>query len=80
MNSDEVKGLRIQRSKLMAELDRVNNLLNQWDLDESTWTPRSAKGTPREEFYRQAERDQIRSGEYRNTDSNGNYVTPENKQ
>jgi hypothetical protein len=79
MNSDEVKGLRIQRSKLMAELERVNTLLNQWDLAEPTWTPKSAQGTPREDFYRQAERDSIRSGSYRNTDSNGNYVTPEDK-
>lgn len=32
------------------------------------WVPKSAKGTNREQFYKDAEND------FRNTDSNGNYV------
>ncbi len=83
MNTDEYKALRLRRSKLQAEIASINARLDAYDYgtelkdSEETWMPLGAKGTPREEFYKQAERDSIRSGSYRNTDSNGNYVTPE---
>jgi len=38
--------------------------------DRDFWAPRTARGTSREQFYKDAEND------FRNTDSNGNYVTP----
>lgn len=71
MTQDELKGLRLRRTQLMAELDRVNGLLSDLDaglspaesitLRQTTkgWVPRSAVDTPREEFYKQAERDSI---------------------
>lgn len=90
MRIDEYKALRLRRSQLQAEIASINARLDAYDfggpLDDppprqdpikDDWVPRSAKGTVREEFYKQAERDSVRSGSYRNTDSNGNYVTPE---
>lgn len=75
MNSDEVKGLRLQRTRVIAELARINNLLNDWDLNNPQgtkgWVPKTAQGTDREKFYRDAEND------FHNTDSNGNFVSPD---
>jgi hypothetical protein len=60
MNSDEIKGLRLRRTRVKAELDRINNLLNDWDANGTKgWVPQSAKGTNREAFYEQAERDSV---------------------
>ena len=83
MNIDEYKALRLRRTQLQAEIASINARLDAYDYggalkdDEETWMPRGAKGTPREEFYKQAERDSVNTGTYRNTDSNGNYITPE---
>ena len=65
MTNDEFKGLRLRRSQLQAELARINVLLD----DVTTPKPRGYPSN-REAFYRDAEND------FRNTDSNGNYVTP----
>jgi hypothetical protein len=64
MRMDEEKALRLRRTRLMAELARINILLDDWDAN-------STKGTVRDEFYKDAEND------FRNSDSNGNYITPE---
>ena len=83
MNIDEYKALRLRRTQLQAEIASINVRLDSYDYgtklddDEETWMPLGAKGTPREEFYKQAERDSVNSGAYRNTDTNGNYITPE---
>ena len=86
MNIDEYKALRLRRTLLQAEIRNINQKLDAYDFggpidtvdaEEETWMPLGAKGTPREEFYKQAERDSINSGAYRNTDTNGNYITPE---
>lgn len=72
MNIDEYKALRLRRTQLQAEIASINARLDSYDYgtklddDEETWMP----------LGKQAERDSIRSGSYRNTDSNGNYVTP----
>lgn len=78
MNIDEEKALRLRRTQLQAELARINVLLEPnrpdpfgYPADKySKWAPKSARGTNREQFYRDAEND------FRNTDSNGNYITP----
>lgn len=75
MDIDEEKGLRLRKSKLEAELNRINQLLHDqavvdFEADRATmqnWVPKSAKGTEREQFYKDAEND------FRNVDSNGNY-------
>lgn len=71
MIQDEIKGLRLRRTQLMTELDRVNGLLSDLDAGLSPaesitlrkmakgWVPQSTVGTPREEFYKQAEKDSI---------------------
>jgi hypothetical protein len=64
MRMDEEKALRLRRTRLMAELSRINILLDDWDAN-------GTKGTVRDEFYKDAEND------FRNSDSNGNYITPE---
>jgi hypothetical protein len=81
MTNDEIKGLRLRRTQVMSELTRINNILDDWDDNGSKstkgWVPKTARGTDRESFYEQAERDSVNSGQFRNTDSNGNYITPE---
>ena len=83
MNIDEYKALRLRRTQLQAEIANINARLDAYDYggelkdDEETWVPQSAKGTTREEFYKQAERDSVNTGTYRNIDTNGNYITPE---
>lgn len=70
MRSDEEKALRLRRAQLQAELARIEVLLSQY--------PPTTRPNPigddfrkaRQDFYRDAEND------FRNTDSNGNYVTP----
>lgn len=70
MRSDEEKALRLRRAQLQAELARIEVLLSQY--------PPNTRPNPigddfrkaRQDFYRDAEND------FRNTDSNGNYVTP----
>jgi hypothetical protein len=63
MRSEEIKGLRLRRTLVMAELDRINTLLDDWD--------ELGSKSLRDQFYVDAEND------FRNTDSNGNYLTPE---
>lgn len=74
MNIDEEKALRLRKAQLEAELNRIQQLLQDKALvveaERTTWVPRTARGTNREQFYRDAEND------FRNTDSNGNYITP----
>lgn len=83
MTVDEYKALRLRRSLLQAEIISINQKLDAYDYgtnvknNEETWMPLGVKGTPREEFYKQAERDSVNTGAYRNADSNGNYITPE---
>lgn len=101
MDIDEEKGLRLRKSQLEAELNRINQLLHDQAVVDfeaeraerdlpimpkphrevanrrnplgypankySKWAPKSAKGTDREQFYKDAEND------FRNSDSNGNY-------
>ena len=75
MDIDEEKGLRLRKSQLEAELNRINQLLHDqavvdFEAQRATmqnWVPKSAKGTERERFYKDAEND------FRNVDSNGNY-------
>ncbi len=98
MNIDEYKALRLRRSRLLAELARINALIGSIEVGEdypdarpideeepahpvppkpkpkyrspSRIQDRDLPPSPREKFYRDAEND------FRNTDSNGNYVTP----
>ncbi len=81
MTSDEEKGLRLRRTQLQAELARINVLLDDVPpmptphrevANRRAPAPPKLRGYPanRETFYRDAEND------FRNTDSNGNYVTP----
>ena len=87
-NSDEIPGLKLQRTRALAEYNRVNTLITVWETGLSPaeaftlvekshvrptagWVPTSARGTARENFYRDAEND------FKDTDSNGNYVSPE---
>lgn len=75
MNIDEEKALRLRKAQLEAELNRIQQLLHDealvdFEAERATWVPRTARGTDREQFYKDAEND------FRNTDSNGNYVTP----
>ena len=63
MRYEEIKGLRLRRTQVMAELARIDILLDDWD-------ELGSKST-RDQFYADAEND------FRNTDSNGNYITPE---
>lgn len=80
MNTDEYKALRLRRTQLKAEIDSINERLDAYDFGdkvEEGWMPLGAKNTPREEFYKKLDRDRIYSGDYRNADTNGNYVTPE---
>jgi hypothetical protein len=75
MDIDEEKGLRLRKTKLEAELNRINQLLHDqavvdFEAERATlqnWVPKSAKGTDRAQFYKDAEND------FRNADSNGNY-------
>jgi hypothetical protein len=78
---DEEKALRLRRNQLEAELARINALLDGdappqpkpggYPASEAdfvkNWVPKSAQGTSREQFYKDAEND------FRNVDSNGNY-------
>ncbi len=57
MTSDELKGLRLRRSQLQAELVRIEGLLAE-----------AGEFEPKVTYHSQP---------YRNSDSNGNYVTPE---
>ena len=64
MTSDELKGLRLRKTMLEAELSRINKQLETEDAFEGkTVRPLST----REQFYRDAEND------FRNTGANGNY-------
>lgn len=67
MRSDEFKALRLRRTQLQAELARINVLI-----DSEVPPKPKLSGYPanREQFYKDAEND------FRNTDSNGNYITP----
>ncbi len=68
MNTDEFKALRLRRSQLYAEIARIDVLLDtEYEGEGAARTP---KLSTREAFYRDAEND------FRNVDSNGNYVTP----
>ncbi len=72
MRIDEEKALRLRRSQLVAEIAAIDARLPSSEPGfVKNWAPKSAKGTEREQFYKDAEND------FRNTDSNGNYVTPE---
>jgi hypothetical protein len=80
MTSDEYKALRLRRAQLRAELARVEVLLGTEppttrvnDLPEPIRQPPIGDDWAkiRKDFYRDAEND------FRNTDSNGNYVNPE---
>ena len=59
MTSDELKGLRLRRTQLTAELHRIELILNPPE--------RRSKPMLREQFYRDAEND------FKDCDSNGNY-------
>ena len=64
MTSDELKGLRLRRAMLVAELERIDNVLNTEDAFEGKKVkPLSV----REQFYKDAEND------FRNSGANGNY-------
>jgi len=72
MTSDELKGLRLRRNVLIAELTRIEELL----ITEGAFEGKTYKNiqplnqrklSTREQFYRDAEND------FRNAGSNGNY-------
>mgnify|MGYP003636190811 CR=1 FL=1 len=63
VTSDESKALRLRKSALEAELERINELLGS--------IPAVSQLSARDKFYRDAEND------FKNTDSNGNYLTQE---
>lgn len=76
INTDELKALRLRRTQLTAELARIDSILDEAMGEAYTGRPLNYNDQPtklstREQFYRDAEND------FRNTDSNGNYVTPE---
>lgn len=80
MNSDEYKALRLRRAQLRAELARIDVLIStEPPVTRTNDTPEPLRKDPiaddwatlRDNFYRDAEND------FRNTDSNGNYVNPE---
>jgi hypothetical protein len=88
MQSDEEKALRLRRTKLQAELARINVLLEDaippMPRQHSEIANRRGGYPLNEEDFRKnynnqppRVRDLFKGGEYRNTDSNGNYVTPE---
>jgi hypothetical protein len=73
MNTDEYKALRLRQTRLRAELARIDVLLEDTMKQAYNGRPTPIKddwSTARSDFYRDAEND------FRNTDSNGNYVTP----
>jgi hypothetical protein len=84
MNTDEYKALRLRQTQLRAELARIDVLLEDamkqayngrpTQYNDQPRRPEPIKddwGTVRKDFYRDAEND------FRNADSNGNYITPE---
>ena len=79
MRSDEEKALRLRRTKLQAELARINGLLE----DAIPPMPRQhSEIANRRGGYPLNEEDFRKNynavdNDFRNTDSNGNYVTPE---
>ncbi len=63
MNTDEFKALRLRRSQLYTEIARIDALLDtDYDAESDIRMPRAS--------VRDVEND------FRNVDSNGNYVTP----
>ena len=66
ISTDELKALRLRRTQLIAELARIDSILDEAMGEAYTGRPTYYNDQPARG-----------SDEYLNTDSNGNYVTPE---